>query len=438
MAFGNFNEVVRYMERFINLEHSPTLYNSRTYRLDRMKAMLQVLGNPQNCYKTIHVAGSKGKGSTASYIASILNAEGYKTGLYMSPHVSDYRERFTLCRNFIPDNELIKAGNELEQKLDKFEYNGTNPTTFEMYTAFAFLLFKNLKCDYAVIETGLGGRLDATNVITPVASVLTTIELEHTDLLGPTIEAIATEKSKIIKNNTPSFSAFQKPEASEVFKKEALAQNSTLYTLENNLKSLTSTQNIEYQTVTMEFADNSSYTLNLKMLGHVQAQNCALAILTAKTLGLFDKEKAIKALENTTLPGRMEKLNFKRPLYLDGAHTEQSTKNLFITFREIYPGKKGICIFGSVEGKHHVQMSEQVLENFDKIVISRPGTFKKSNPVALFELFNSKKQNQTIVLKENAKDALQYCIDNTEPDEPVIACGSFYLAGEIKEALKCF
>ena len=217
MEFRTFEQVTAYMESFMNLERRTDRYSNRTYRLDRMQALMEHLGNPQNSYRTIHVAGSKGKGSTASYIAAGLKAAGFVTGLYMSPHVSDYRERFTLAGSFVPDDKLIAAGNELARSLQDFRFHDdigdTDPTTFELYTAFAFLLFRNLGCTWAVIETGLGGRLDATNIIQSDASVITPIELEHTEILGGTIALIATEKSKIIKQNRPSFSAFQNEDA---------------------------------------------------------------------------------------------------------------------------------------------------------------------------------------------------------------------------------
>lgn len=433
---NSFEDVVLFMEKYLNLEKKPELYSSKTYRLDRMKAMMACLGNPQNSYKIIHVAGSKGKGSTASFIASLLESSGYKTGLYMSPHVTDYRERFTNCGKFFSDKELIDCGNELKDKLDGFTYNGMNPTVFEMYTAFAFLLFKRTGCSWAVVETGLGGRLDATNIVTPAASILTPIELEHTELLGSTIELIAGEKSKIIKEGIPSFSALQKEEAQKVFENEAGEKHSKLVLLKDCLKQITTVQNLNGQQTVIEFTDGFKCTLNLKMQGLVQAQNCALAVLTARSLGFFNGEKSLKALENNTLPGRMERFEWKRTVFLDGAHTRQSIDNLIKTFREIYPGKRGICIFGSVRDKKHEEMAPIILNAFEKVVISKPGTFKKSDPDALFALFDSLKTNQSIVLIKEADNALQYCLEHTDKDEPILVCGSFYMAGEVKEVLK--
>ena len=431
MEFRSFEQVISYMESFTNLEKRTDRYSNRTYRLDRMKALMEHLGNPQECYRTIHVAGSKGKGSTASYIASGIRALGFTVGLYMSPHVSDYRERFTLCGSFVDDSFLVSTGNELASFLEDFRFRDdlgdTDPTTFELYTAFAFLLFKNLCCQWAVIETGLGGRLDATNIINSFASVLTPIELEHTEILGDTIELIATEKSKIIKQNRPSFSAFQPSEALSVFRAEALAKNSSFHYLGDYVSSVTDDHIV--------FSDGYETDLDLAMPGLVMAQNCALALLVLRTLGLYRSGVTEKALCTTSLPGRMELVQWKRPLYLDGAHTQNSMKYLLETFRKMYPSG-GICIFGSVAGKNHRAMASLILQAFDTVVVSRPGTYKKSDVAALFDLLVSiRKPGQTVVLREDASSALEYCLEHTSSDEPVLATGSFYLAGAVKEAL---
>lgn len=431
MAFTTFEQVISYMESFTNLEKRTDKYSNRTYRLDRMQALMEHLGNPQDSYRTIHVAGSKGKGSTASYIASGIRALGFTVGLYMSPHVSDYRERFTLSGSFVDDEYLVATGNELAYLLRSFRFQDdlgdTDPTTFELYTAFAFLLFKNLGCQWAVIETGLGGRLDATNIINSFASVLTPIELEHTEILGGTIGQIATEKSKIIKKDRPSFCAFQPSEALSVFKSEALAKNSPFYYLGDYVSSVTDNHVV--------FSDGYETDLNLAMPGLVMAQNCALALLVLRTLGLYQYVVTEKALCANSLPGRMELVRWKRPLYLDGAHTQNSMEALIKTFRKKYP-HGGICIFGSVAGKNHRAMASLILEAFDTVVVSRPGTYKKSDVTALYDLLLSlRKPSQTVVLREDASSALAYCLEHTSSDEPVLATGSFYLAGAIKDAL---
>ena len=434
MRFSTFEQIVKYMERFTNLERKPDLYSSKTYGLERIREILEIIGNPQNSYKTIHIAGSKGKGSTASFIAKGLNAAGFRTGLYMSPHVSDYRERFTLAGKFADEQVLVATGNMLAQMLENYT---KEPTTFEMYTAFAFLLFKNLKCEWAVIETGLGGRLDATNTLLPQACVFTPIELEHTDLLGNTIHDIAVEKSKIITKGTQVFISRQPEEAMQVLKAESESNKCKVSSLDENISEITTYVSNLHQHVEISYKDGYSTKLDLEMLGEVQAYNCALAILVLRTLGLYRNKKTDYELEKVTLEGRMEKAFFERKLFIDGAHTANSIANLVKTFRQIYPGKNGICIFGSVLGKKYEQMLHTILDNFDNVVICRPGNFKPSDPKGLYITAKSAAPDKNIVLKEEADDALQYCLDNSTQDTPVLVCGSFYLAGVIKEALKC-
>ena len=424
------------MDSFTNLEKRTDKYSNRTYRLDRMQALMEALGHPERSYRTIHVAGSKGKGSTASYIASGIQALGFKTGLYMSPHVSDYRERFTLCGHFIDDADLVSTGNYLASLVSDFHFidgiGEEKPTTFELYTAFAFLLFKRIGCQWAVIETGLGGRLDATNILLPEASVITPIELEHTEILGSTITLIATEKSKIIKANRPSFSAFQTDEALSVLRAEAASFGSSFHYLGDYVSSVS----VSGSTAHIAFTDSYITDLDLSMAGLVQAQNCALALLVLRSLGLYSYGVTEAALASNRLPGRMELVQWKRPLYLDGAHTENSMAALIRTFRSMFPGRDGICIFGAVSGKNHLAMAKLVLSAFDTVVISRPGSFKKNDPKALYELVLSLKEpSQTVVLLEDASEALSYCLSHTSENEGILAAGSFYLAGAIKEAL---
>ena len=432
MAFESFDQAIDYMNSFMNLERSTDKYSAKTYRLDRVRHMLQLLGNPQNSYRTIHIAGSKGKGSTAAFIANAIQALGFKTGLYMSPHVSDYRERFSLCGRFIDDESLINTAEELKQGVQSVE----DPTTFELYTVFAFLLFRNVGCEWAVIETGMGGKLDATNVLLPQASVLTPIELEHTKILGDTIEKIAVEKSKIIKNNTPVFVSLQKEEVLRVFKDEASSCNSPLYCLSEELDKIATRCTPNGQYVQLGYKDGFEAGLRLKMAGDAQAYNVALALLILRKLDLYSEGTTEKALEETKLPGRLENLDYKkRHFYIDGAHTVNSIGFLMDSWKEMTGSKKSLCIFGCVEGKNDSEMLKEMLPCFRKLIIARPGTFKKSNPQALYETAKSLSDGTEVVLKEEAKEAVDYAVENTRDGERILVCGSFYLAGDIKEVL---
>ncbi len=441
MLATSFEDVVHFMEGFTNLEKQTDHYTTRTYRLDRMHALLQHIGNPEKSFKKLHLAGSKGKGSTASYLASALTKRGFKTGLYMSPHLCDYRERFTLSGTFFPEKELVEAGNELVRRLKGFcfrdEWGETNPTTFELYTAYAYLLFNLAGCQWAVIETGLGGRLDATNTIESEAAILCPIELEHTKILGDTIEQIAGEKSKIIKKGRPAFIGFEDERAMSVFRREAMDQQSVVYTLSEELASYETKTTREGEVVQYVWNDGRTDTLTLRMRGQVQAQNCALALMVLRNLGL-ENESTLQALEDNQIPGRFQQLSSEPALYVDGAHTPHSLEALLTSFSSLHDETKSTLIYGALEDKDHEHMVNLVLDHFHRIIISRPGTFKKSDIASLNLLMKGqagKRQGSyEIFLIEDNLEALKMAYVKTPQSGAILACGSFYLAGGIKQA----
>lgn len=439
MQFTDFNQFCLYMESFTNLERQNSGYTVRLYRLDRMKALLHHIGNPEHDFKTIHVAGSKGKGSTATFLAKGLEALGHKTGLYTSPHLVNYRERFTLCGTFFPEEDLIKAANLLVQLLEGFhfadEWGTADPTAFELYTAFAFLLFSQTGCTWAVIETGLGGRLDATNTISPEATVITPIELEHTAILGNTITLIAAEKAKIIKVGVPVFISRQKRDARTVFVMEAETQGSRLYDLQATVESLATKTVHDGEQVEITWRDGEQTPLLLTMRGEVQAENCALALYVLKTLNLYQKGITEKALMEAKLPGRMQFVGSNPPLVIDGAHTVESLRHLLNSFVQLYGTKGNTIIYGVLEDKDHVHMARLLLPFFDSIIVSRPGTFKKSDPEKLFLLLQEEvlemRNPPRIFLEKDPDKALTLAYSVTGNANAILCTGSFYLGGEI-------
>lgn len=435
---ASFDDIITYMSCYTNLEKNLNHINTRNYRLDRMKKLLEHFDHPEKDFKSIHVAGSKGKGSTSKFIAEGLKSQGFKVGLYASPHLIDYRERFTLCGSFFDDDFLIETGRFMIEKLESFtfsdEWGETYPTTFELFTLFAFLLFSRYKCDWAVIETGLGGRLDATNTIIPEASVICPIELEHTKILGSTIKLIASEKSKIIKYKVPCFIATMREEAKAVMIEEAMSQNSTIHILENNISSIDSNTTSEGEKVHIVWNNGLDDRLTLKLRGKVMAQNCALALMTLRSLG-FNNQEMLKAVQNTALAGRFETISTKPDLIIDGAHTPVSIASLIDTSNQLFDKSKTTVIFGLVEDKDFTHIIGELLKNFNKFIICKPGTFKKSNPQLIYDTFlQQKDDSQKVWLIEDASQALGKAHEITDNDGTIICCGSFYLASIIELA----
>ncbi len=442
MKYTTFEEFCFWADSLTNLEKRTSNYSVREYRLDRMKSLLEHIGNPQKRYKSIHIAGSKGKGSTASFIAHGLGALGLKVGLYMSPHLIDYRERFTLGGNFIPDEILVEAAHTFRQLIIDFSFKDesgfSSPTTFEIYTSYAFFLFSYINCDIAVIETGLGGRLDATNIIQPILSIITPIELEHTAILGNTIEKIAREKSKIIKPHTPVCISRQTETARNVLEEEAAVNNSRLYDLVAHVESIVTKTTLEYEQVAITWADGNTTHLQVKLRGEVSGENSALALLALKISGFYKEGVSERAIEETTLVGRMQLISSIPPIIIDGAHTTQSLRHLLNSIEQLYQKGPKIIIFGALEDKDHIHMIRLILPMFDHIIISRPGTFKKSDIDALYTLFKQEiekeKRATNLYIEKEAKDAISLALSLSHNTYPIIATGSFYLAGDILSA----
>ena len=432
MHFSSFEDAALWMDSFIPPSSSaPGLL--RSARLERMRKLLRFLGSPEESFKAVHVAGSKGKGSTARFISAAMTAAGLKTGLYLSPHLVDYRERFTLDGAFFPDSLLIRTADELASRLEHFTFSGEvydRPSTFELYTAYAYLLFRNAGCTHAVIETGLGGRLDATNTIESMCEVITPIELEHTQVLGDTIAKIALEKAKIIRPGVPVFVSRQRKEAMDVFRKEAMENNATFFTFDDCIKSFSSETTKTGEKVSFSLNDRD-YSLMLSMTTEAMAENAALAVLIAEKLGILTDD-GIRHLEEAVLPGRFEKLIIAgHTVIADGAHTVSSVRAAKDAFLAITDDpSSSALIFASIEGKDIEHMAKELFPPFRRIAVSRPGTFKKSDINGIYRIAKALFPEKDIELIPNPDEALEWALDN---GKDILVTGSFYLPPEMEK-----
>ena len=444
MKFLNPEDAFNYLGTFMNFE-KVNKQTIRDYRLSRMKTLLSHFGEPQRDIKLIHIAGSKGKGSTGILIASGLESLGFKTGLYTSPHVSSYRERITEAGTFFSDKEYIKAAEEIVSKLDTFavdEETGTSePTTFELLTLMAFIIFRNTGCTWGVIETGIGGRLDATNVITPEASIITPIETEHTDILGKTLDKIAFEKAGIIKKGIPVFTAPQKEVALRVIKRKADSESAPLFRVEEIFSDIISIQDGKENKIQLIKRDGAKTGFTISLPGEIQASNAALAWLVLEKLftpasGTFKTGSfagdVLRQFGKKTLPGRFEIVEKGQTFIFDGAHTPESTRHMMGTYENIF-GRKGILIFGAVAGKDFRGMAEILIPYFDRIIISTPGTFKESDPETVWAVFRGLRQD-TILIKdpEEAYRRALILVKNGQAKGPILTAGSFYMVSKIR------
>jgi dihydrofolate synthase/folylpolyglutamate synthase len=439
MQPGGLRELFAWIESFTNLERSGAVFSARAYQLERMRALAGRLGDPQRAFRCLHVAGSKGKGSTAALLAWALQASGLRTGLYTSPHVESYLERWSVLENgnADPRPELLEElGGQLRRRIaalpPEFLQEYGQPTTFELLTLLAFLLFRASGCQAAVLETGIGGRLDATNVVVPELCLLTPIEREHTDVLGDTLERIAAEKGGIIKPGVPVYSAAQAPEVRAVLRGIAGERGSPIAFLDEELAELSSRFTPEGTELDLRFRGEAQRRYRLALIGDFQAENAALVDLAARrTLGLAG-ETLERGLQAARLPARLELLRAHPPVVLDGAHTPHSVDRVLAVFRALFGGD-GVLLFGAARGKKIAEMAALLAPAFQRVVITTPGTFKQSDPDQTHRLFLASRPQA--LLEPDPGAALALALGLTEGRRPLLVLGSFYLAGEVRRRL---
>ena len=437
----NSSDVYAWISTFINLEKGLARYN---LSLDPMLALAEAAGHPERCAPSFHVAGSKGKGSVTGMIAAILGASGQKAALYSSPHVSDFRERLSLCNGFFDEATYVLAGRELMSLVEKQTSKGKKEYSFfELFTLWFFLCTHRARCSVMAVETGMGGRLDATNILDPLVSVITLIELEHTEYLGNTIAAIAGEKAGIIKPGRPLVLAEQTPEALEVFREQAFHKKSPLLYFpdcaEVNDVSISRKGTSFTLVLKNTLANNETFSeLFVPIPGEVQAKNAGIAVLAVKAAYPHIREEVIrKALAGFSLPARFERVSDKPPFIIDGAHTARSVELCLKTFTSLY-GNGGILVFGCVEGKDVLSMARLCIPAFSVVFITTPGTFKKSNPSEVYAAFARESVNYSkppeVLFLPDTEEAIDKAVSLAmETGLPILGTGSFYLAGEIRK-----
>lgn len=394
--------------------------------LDNINKLLKYLGDPQKKFNSIHVAGSNGKGSTSSYLASILMEAGYKTGLYTSPHFVRFNERVRINGIEIPDDYITDFISDLEDYINK-----ERPTFFEITTALGFKYFSENNLDIAVIETGLGGRLDATNTITPQAALITSISLEHTNILGESISQIALEKGGIIKNGIPVFIGKVSSDAEDVLKNIATQKNAPLHSLKDYLHEFKDYVKIEYKDFDYNIYDTS-------LRGYYQKLNSALAVLSLKNLfNISEKEftRGIKNVrKNSGIMGRFEILNENPKIIFDAAHNLEGVNWFCDEFiREGTSPENATIIFGAMKDKEIEKMLSKLKPYFGKFVFTsidyeRAASLKELDEIAKPLGINAEITDQPSKIIEN--------FYNNKQNETLCVIGSIYLLGNIKENLK--
>jgi len=451
--FQNYDEAFAFLLEFVDYEKvTKYKYDIAAFNLDRVEQLMAAAGSPQHSFRSVHVAGTKGKGSTAAMLQAILSAAGLRTGLFTSPHLVRLEERMTVDGAMMQESELLEIINELAPYTRRMRAASPNesPTFFELVTTAAFRHFARRKADFAVVEVGMGGRLDATNVIRPEVSVITRIDFDHVERLGETLGKIAFEKAGIIKPEIPVVCAPQDPEALAKLAQIAAdrAAPLTLIGRDYMLEAVTTGVTAEGSACRFNLSGPQRHYegLTLPLLGRHQAVNAAAAVAAAELLEQRCKlelgEQIIRrGLASARCPARAEFFPGSPPVLLDGAHNPVSMRSLCRTLEDVFAGRRIVLLLGFSRDKDIGEMLKLILPRADQVIFTRSRSPRAEDPALLAQMARELSNVAVETLDDphqalsRARDLARLPAGKAGTDALICISGSFYLAGELRNPL---
>jgi dihydrofolate synthase/folylpolyglutamate synthase len=430
---NNYNDSVNY------------LYNLRKggikLGLTNTRSLLNILGNPQGGFNSVHIAGTNGKGSTAATIASILKESGFNVGLYTSPHLISFTERIRVDGQNISEEDVIMLTSYIRRSVSG---TGIMPTFFEFITAMAFYYFASKKIEWAVVETGMGGRFDATNVIKPDISVITDISIDHTEFLGKTLSDITIEKAGIIKPHIPVVTAARSPEAIRLLSDIANSNASGIHIHDRDFKG--SIVSMNDNKIVFDYSGFRDYNgLTSPLTGRHQIYNSSMAVRVCEILGrsgVSITDTSIRqGVNNVRLEGRLEKVSDRPHIIVDSAHNPVAAKALSKTIKELFADRKIILIIGIMKDKDIRGILSPLIDCAETVILTVPGDERAETPEELhrniLDLQSSVKDHKSISILETGSvaEAITIAKEECSEDSTILVTGSFYTTGEAKEAL---
>ena len=433
-----YREALKYLDSFINFEKSDGYNYKTSFKLERMKRLAALLGNPQRSISSIHIAGSKGKGSTASYVHSILGSAGFKTGLYTSPHLVSFRERIRIGNELISEGDLARIMGQIKIAIES-SMESERPTFFEIYTALAYVYFKDKGVDFAVYEVGIGGRLDATNLVEPLVSAITPLSYEHTDKLGNTLEEIAMEKCGIIKRGSICVSAPQEKPVLNVIEGVCKDKKVRLILVGRDIKFKELASDENSNTFSVSGPSREYKGLKTSLIGPHQMVNAATAIGIIEALGLQNVAVPDAAVQNgirdARWPGRLEVVGRKPFVLLDGAHNKASARILAEAVKKIFKYKRLILVLGVSKDKDVKGVLGELLPESGAVILTKSKVLNRAlDPMMIKEeILNMRHSVKEIILTCDTDEALNRALSIASPEDLVLITGSLFIVGEVKE-----
>ncbi len=443
---GRYQDALDYIFGYVNYEKKARYpYDAATFDLSRMERVLDLLGRPHDRFRSVHIAGTKGKGSTSAMVESVLRTAGYRTGLFTSPHLHSFRERIRVGSQLMSKADLVDLLDRCRPALEAVD----GITAFEVMTAMAFKHFAEQGVEWAVVEVGLGGRLDATNVVHPAVCAITSLSYDHVELLGHTLSLIAFEKAGIIKHGVPVVSAPQEPEAMAVIQRVCHDTRAKLTVVGSDWMMERDGFDLSGQTLTIRGpgGDPTFVDLRIPLLGRHQSDNATTAVAILQQLrdrGVAISEPAIRAgLLNARWPGRFELLNHEPVLVVDSAHNENSALKLRSALADYFPRppRRQLClVFGASSDKDIDGMLRQFLDGSavagylpaDKVIVTKSGHPRSAEPAQLADLVRRLSTQMPISVQPNLSSALREALAWAEPHDLVCITGSIFVVAQAR------
>jgi len=407
------------------------------FGLANITMLAEALGNPERSMPCVHIAGTNGKGSTAAMLESILRTAGLRTGLYTSPHLERINERIRLNGEDISDEKFAMAWTRMHAAIESLLANGklpAHPTFFECVTAMAFLTFAGEPVDVAIYEVGLGGRFDATNIVVPEVSVITSIDFDHENFLGHSIPEIAAEKAGIIKPGVPVVSASTRPEARAVIVRCCAEKNARLVEIEQEWQFREpESEDGFYRTTAVARSSKVALDVRPSLPGRFQISNALTAASAAHLLAErkfpISDEHISRGIATTRWPGRLERLRKNPSVYLDGTHNPAGARELRRFWDENFEGRRIILVYGAMRDKAVDEIANLLFPRADVLIFTEPRQPRAISAVLLAEMTSDLARESSII--RDPIRALEHAIDMSSPSDAIFATGSLYLVGDL-------
>ncbi len=438
----NYDEAVRYLLTLGRELAAPTQAAATKFDLENICVLAERLGRPERAYPSGHIAGTNGKGSTAAFLECILRHAGFRTGLYTSPHLESINERMRINGEEISDESFAAIFTRLQALIEELLATHklrAHPTYFECLTAMAFEYFARECVESGVFEVGLGGRLDATNILSPTITIITRIDFDHENFLGHSLKEIAGEKAGILKPGVPAIVAPQAPKAREVILARAnQVKCPVIETAQTFQITEDSSQNGFSRAQVTELSSRESFEIAPRLPGRFQLQNALNALAAARQLAArgfrISADDITQGIANTVWPGRLEKLQSNPDVYLDGAHNPGAARELASFLEQNFRGRKIWLIYGALRDKAVDEIAGQLFPHAAEVIFTEPRTSRAISAPRLAEIASHHASSFTTV--SSAERALDQALAEAAPDNAIFVTGSLYLVGQLRHYWK--